>query len=102
MQASLGNYTHDKCLEFLNFYIFKPDPVAQSIECLIADPGVMGSIPAQPHTFIEIDHEIFSTVILLLRLIQKGLLSVTIESMCTEYCLTAYSKIAQEKCCLVN
>ena len=77
-QASLGNYTHDKCLEFLNFYIFKPDPVAQSIESLIADPGVVGSIPARPHTFMEIDRETFSTVILLLPLIQKGLLSVTI------------------------
>ena len=33
--------------------------------CLTADPGVESSIPAHPHTFVEIDHEIISTVILL-------------------------------------
>ena len=37
---------------------------------LIADPGVMSLIPAQSHTFMEIDHEIFSTFILLLPVIQ--------------------------------
>ena len=45
--------------------------VAQSVTCLAtdasltADPGVASSIPAQFHTFVEIDHEIISTVILL-------------------------------------
>ena len=45
--------------------------VAQSVTCLAtdvsltADPGVSSSIPAQDHTFVEIDHEIISTVILL-------------------------------------
>ena len=45
--------------------------VAQSVTCLAtdasltADPGVASSIPAQSHTFMEIDHEIISTVILL-------------------------------------
>ena len=29
------------------------------------DPGVASSIPARSHTFVEIDHEIISTVILL-------------------------------------
>ena len=33
--------------------------------CLTADPGVTRSIPTQSHTFVEIDHEIISTVILL-------------------------------------
>ena len=33
--------------------------------------------------FAEIDHELTSTVILLLQLIKRGLLSVTSESMCT-------------------
>ena len=32
---------------------------------LAADPGVASSIPARSHTFVEIDHEIISTVILL-------------------------------------
>ena len=47
----------------------KPGRVAQSIMCLAtdasltADPGVASSIPT--HTFVEIDHEIISTVILL-------------------------------------
>ena len=33
--------------------------------CLTADPRVASSIPARSHTFMEIDHEIISTVILL-------------------------------------
>ena len=49
----------------------KPGRVAQSVTCLAtdacltADPGVASSIPARYHTFVEIDHEIISTVILL-------------------------------------
>ena len=31
---------------------------------LTADPGVVSSILARSHTFVEIDHEIISTVIL--------------------------------------
>ena len=43
----------------------------QSVPCLAtdasltADPGVAVSIPARSHTFLEIDHEIISTVFLL-------------------------------------
>ena len=33
--------------------------------CLTADPGVASLIPARAHTFVEIDHEIISTVNLL-------------------------------------
>ena len=32
-------------------------------ESLIADPGVMSSILAQSHTFVEIDHEMIYTII---------------------------------------
>ena len=32
--------------------------------CLTADPGVASLIPARTNTFVEIDHEIFSTAIL--------------------------------------
>ena len=45
--------------------------VAQSVTCLAtdacltADPGVASSILARSNTFVEIDHEIISTVILL-------------------------------------
>ena len=53
------------------FNFCKPGRVAQSVTCLAtdasltADPGVASSIPARSHTFVEIDHEIISTVILL-------------------------------------
>ena len=52
----------------------------QSVTCLAtdasltADPGVASSIPARSHTFLEIDHEIISTGILLpsAELFKKG------------------------------
>ena len=45
---------------------------------------VAGSIPPiWQHSFAEIDHEIFSTVILSLPLIQEGQLSVSGKRMCT-------------------
>ena len=43
----------------------------QSVTCLAtdaslaADPGIASSIPARSHTFVQIGHEIISTVILL-------------------------------------
>ena len=48
-----------------------PGRVAQSVTCLATDacltayPGVASSIPVRSHTFLEIDHEMISTVILL-------------------------------------
>ena len=36
-----------------------------AVTCLTADPGVASSIPAWSHAFVEIDHEIISTAILL-------------------------------------
>ena len=45
--------------------------LAQSVTCLAtdtsltADPGVASSISARSHSFVEIDHKIISTVILL-------------------------------------
>ena len=50
-------------------YICWPGRVAQSVTCLAtdaslnADPGMASSIPARPHTFVEIDHEMISAVI---------------------------------------
>ena len=63
-----------------NHQLQTPGRVAQSVtclatnECLTADPGVASSIPARYHTFMEIDHEIMSTVILLpsANLFKKG------------------------------
>ena len=49
----------------------KQESVAQSVTCLAtdasltADPGVMNLILARSYTFLEIDHEIISMVILL-------------------------------------
>ena len=51
--------------------IKKHDHLAQSVACLAtdtcltADPGVVSSIPARYHTFVEVDHETISTAILL-------------------------------------
>ena len=51
--------------------IFLPGRVAQSVTCLATDMrltedlGVASSIPARSHTFVEIDHDIISMVILL-------------------------------------
>ena len=90
---------------FKAIYLDRPGRVAQSVTCLAtdacltADPGVASSIPARYHTFVEIDHEIISTVILLPSAdIQEGLLSVTSESMCTNYWLTACSSLPRKKC----
>ena len=55
----------------LNHYTSMMGRVAQSVTrlatdaSLTADPGVASSIPAWSHTFVEINHEIISTVILL-------------------------------------
>ena len=48
-------------------------------------PGGCGFDPrrGRQHSFVDIDHEIFSTVILSLPLIQEGQLSVSGERMCT-------------------
>ena len=51
-----------------NQEIYRPTPpghIAQSVKCLTADPGVASLIPARSHTYVEIDHEIISTAILL-------------------------------------
>ena len=48
-------------------------------------PGghVFNTRQGRQHSFVEIDHEIFSMVILSLPLIQEGQLSVSGERMCT-------------------
>ena len=60
--------------KLLFFFLYKfnlPGRVAQSVTCLAtdacltADPGVASSTPVRSHTFVEIDHEMISTVILL-------------------------------------
>ena len=60
-------------------------PVAQLDAPFDWRPGGRGFNPhrGRQHSFVEIDHEIFSTVILSLPLIQEGQLSVSDERMCT-------------------
>ena len=64
----------------MQYIFFKmPASVAQLDAPSDWRPGGRG----RQHSFVEIDHEIFSTVILSLPLIQEGLLSVSGERMCT-------------------
>ena len=62
-----------------------PALVAQLDAHPTGDQEVAGSTPARgrQHFFVEIDHELFSTAILFLPLIQEGQLSVSGERMCT-------------------
>ena len=62
-----------------------PTSVAQLDALSDWRPGGRGFNPrrGRQHSFVEIDHEIFSTVILSLPLIQEGQLSVSGERMCT-------------------
>ena len=81
-----------------------PGRVVQSVTCLATDayltaiPGVVSSIPARSHTFVEIDHEIISTVILFPSAdsFKKGCcqLQAKVCARITGYCLF---KPAQEK-----
>ena len=63
----------------------EPAPVAQLDAPSDWRPGGRGFNPrrGRQHSFVEIDHEIFSTVILSLPLIREGQLSVSGERMCT-------------------
>ena len=66
-----SNQTNKQTLSLYFYDLLSPGRVAQSVTCLAtdgcltADPGVASSVPARYHTFVEIDHEIISTVILL-------------------------------------
>ena len=81
-----------------------PGRVAQSVTCLAsdacltADPGVVSSIPVRSHTFVEIDHEIISTVILLLPLIHSRRVVVSYKRKYVhELLVNRLFKPAQEK-----
>ena len=81
-----------------------PECVAQLVTCLTtdacltADPGVASLISAQSHTFVEIDHEIISTVILLPsgESFKKG--CQLQGKVATKYWLTACSSLPRKKC----
>ena len=66
-------------------HVLKPASVAQLDVPSDWRPGGHGFNPRRglQHSFVGIDHEIFSTVILSLPLIQEGQLSVSGKRMCT-------------------
>ena len=68
-----------------NHSLIKPALVAQLDAPSDWRPEGRGFNPSRgrQHSFVEIDREIFSTVILSLPLIQEGQLSVSGERMCT-------------------
>ena len=80
---------HPSCRASAILKYFCPLPIAQSVVSLTAESGVVSLILARYHTFLEIVHEIISMFILFPPLIQEGLFSVTRESTCTKYWLTA-------------
>ena len=90
----------------LKYKWLKPGRVAQSVTCLVtdakltADPGVASSIPARSHTFVEIDHEIISTVILLpsAESFMKGCCQFQAK-LCARLLVNCLFKLAQEKKC---
>ena len=79
------DHQHLTELRNLNFLVPLPASVAQLDAPSDWRPGGRGFNLRRDrqHSFVEIDHEIFSTVILSLPLIQEGQLSVSGERMCT-------------------
>ena len=85
-------------------YLCGPGRVAQSVTCLATDacltayPGVASSIPVRSHTFVEIDHEMISTVILPLPLIHSRRVVVSYKQKYVhELLVNRLFKPAQEK-----
>ena len=82
IELRVENYMGDKTVVC---HMYWPAPVAQLDAPSDWRPGGRGFNPrrGRQHSFVEIDHETFSTVILSLPLIQEGQLSVSGERMCT-------------------
>ena len=80
-----------------------PGRLAQSVTCLAtdacltADPGVASSIPVRSHTFVEIDHEMISTVVLPLPLIHSRRVVSYKRKYVHELLVNHLFKLAQEK-----
>ena len=101
----MGTYSHcDRGKIGLIALHFLPGRVAQSVTCLVtdakltADPGVASSIPARSHTFVEIDHEIISTVNFLpsAESFMKGCCQLQAK-VCARLLVNCLFKLAQEK-----
>ena len=64
---------------------------------LTADPGFASSIPARSHTFVEIDREIISTVILLPSTDSRKVVVSYKQKYVHEVLVNGLVKLAQEK-----
>ena len=80
----------------INALHFRTRPVAQSVARPIVDPGVVSLILARAHTFVEIDYEIFSAVILHLPLILEGFVVRYKQKYVHEVLVNPLVKLAQE------
>ena len=69
----------------------------QSVMCLTADPAVTSLIPIWSHTFVEIDHEIISKVILLPSAVSRGDVVSYKWKYMQEVLVRRLDKLAQEK-----
>ena len=65
--------------------------------CLTADPGVMRSILARSHTFVEIDHEIISMAILLPSADSRRVVVSYKRKYVHKVLVNRFVKLAQEK-----
>ena len=84
LSVSTFMYLYSYCGPFCT-EMMEPALVAQLDALSDWRPGGRGFNPrrGRQHSFVEIDHEIFSTVILSLPLIQEGQLSVSGKRMCS-------------------
>ena len=70
MDPFLAHLSHSDNVSFVIGLPCLPGHVGQSVTflatdaCLTANPGVASLIPARSHTFVEVDHEMISMVIL--------------------------------------
>ena len=92
------NYEHTELS--INFKSFNDEcAIVKEAQDAPADPGVASEIPARSQTFVEIDHEIFFTVILLSSADHSRRVVVSIsEIMCSKYWLSACSTLPRKKC----
>ena len=91
----------EKIPVFINITLFNTHCDCKCFEYYTTTADLGGSVGGHgfnpcrgwQHSFVEIDHEIFSTVILSLPLIQEGQLSVSGKRMCTilVHCLEDYA-----------
>ena len=77
----------------LPFHVVQSVTYLATYVCLTADPVVASLILARIHTFVEIDHEIISTIILL----PSTRVVVSYENMCRKYWLTTCSNLPRKK-----